>query len=252
MKGDIKMSTNNIPQLLSYDEIWAMHQETARIIQETANQAREKQQEHDKEIAEIREILKQTDEQIKQTDEQIKQTYEQIKQTDEQIKQTYEQIKQTDKQIKQTNKQIGDLSNCFGEVEEYLVAPLIEDKFNELNYHFTKAQRRVRFQDENKQILAEVDIMLVNDDFVICIEVKVTPDEADLLEHIERLKIVHRHYKEHHPKEMKIIGAIAGPAFSDKLRNTVIASGLYVVVPAGNSFKIDVPENFQPRIFYGD
>jgi hypothetical protein len=242
MKGDIEMSTNNIPKLLSFDEVWAMTQETAKIIQENAKQAREKQQEHDKEIAEMREILKKADEQ----------SIEQRKKHEKEIAEIREILKQTDKQIKRTGKQIGDLGNRFGRVAEHLVAPRIEDKFNELNYHFGAATQNFWVRGDNDQILAEIDIMLVNDDFVLCIEVKVKPNEADVLEHIERLKIVHRYYKKRSSKEMKVIGAIAGTIFSPNLVETIINNGLYLVVPSGNSFKIDVPKNFQPQFFYSE
>ncbi|MDR0390873.1 MAG: YraN family protein, partial [Planctomycetaceae bacterium] len=170
-------------------------------------------------------------------------------QTGEQIKQTDEQMRRTDEQLK---KQLGDLGNRFGEVEEYLVVPSIEDKFNELNYHFTAAVRNFKLMDENRKALAEIDIVLENDDFILCIEVKVKPTRSDVRNHIKRLKTAQRYYKKHRPKEMKIIGAIAGTAFRDELRDFVIANGLYVVVPSGNTFKIDVPKNFQPKCFYGD
>jgi hypothetical protein len=225
------MSTSNIPKLLSYDEVWAITQESARLIQENAKRSRKKHREHEKKIAELRELFKQTDEQIKQTDEQIK---------------------KTNKQIKRTEKQLGHLGNRFGEMEEYLVLPRIEDKFNELNYHFNEADKEVILMDENKKVVAEVDIMLENDDFILCVEVKVKPNESDVRKHIERLKIVQRHYRKRRPKEMKVIGAIAGTVFNPKLKKIVLNSGLYLVVPSGNSFRIDVPANFQPRIFYGE
>jgi DNA repair exonuclease SbcCD ATPase subunit len=298
-------TTNNIPNIprLSFEEVWSITQESARLIQEinktmqeNAKQTQEKQQESETKIEELRRLQKQTfeeikqtqkqtneqikktgehlrqtdeqfkktfeeikqaqkqtDEQIKQTDEQIKKTDEHLRQTDEQFKKTFEEIKQaqkqTDEQIKKTGEQLGNLGNRFGEMEEYLVAPGIAEKFNELNYHFSAASRNIKLYDENEQKLAEIDIMLENDDFILCVEVKMTPNEKDLRKHINRLKIVQCYFKDRRPKERKIIGAIAGTVFDEKFKNIVIENGLYAILPTGNTFKIDVPEGFQPKIF---
>jgi hypothetical protein len=230
------MSTNihDIPKL-SFEEVWAITQESARLIQEInktrqedAKKAKENQEETEKKIAEVWALIKQTDKQLKQTDEQIK---------------------RTEAQLKRTDKQLGKLGNRFGEVEEYLVAPGIVEKFNELHYHFNSAGRNIKIYGENKQKVAEVDIMLENNDFILCVEVKVKPDENDIRKHIERLKIVQHYYQNRYLKEIKVIGAIAGTVFDEKLKNLVVENGLYVIVPAGNTFKIDVPEGFQPKVF---
>jgi uncharacterized coiled-coil DUF342 family protein len=242
---------------MTFEKVWF-------VLQENAKQIREKNEQIDKELGEIRNFVrqlseqqKQTDEQIKQlseqqkqTDKQIKQLSEQQKQTDEQIKQLSEQQKQTDKQIKRTTAQLGKLGNRFGEVEEFLVAPGLAEKFNAFNYHFSEAARNIKITDRNTQkVMAEIDVMLENDDFILCVEVKVTPDKEDLQNHIERLKIVQQYFKDRRPKEKKIIGAIAGTVFDHELRNIVIANGLYAIMPSGNTFKIDVPEGFQPQFF---
>jgi hypothetical protein len=178
-------------------------------------------------------------------DKRFKETAEQFKETDEKFKQLAAQSKRTDKKIKEINKQLGNLSNRFGEVEEHLVATRIADKFNELGYHFDEAGRNVKiFSDKN--VLAEIDILLENDDFILCIEVKVTPRDEDIANHIEQLKTAYDYFKTRRPKEKKVIGAIAGTVFSDKLKKAILENGMYTISPTGNTFKIDVPEGFQP------
>jgi methyl-accepting chemotaxis protein len=291
------MSTTNIPNIprLSFEEVWAITQESARLIQEimqenakqaqenakrvqeNAKQAQEstkqmqestkQMQENTKQMQEnakqMQENAKQMQENVKQMQENAKQTQEKQQETETTIeelrrlqKQTFEEIKQSQKltseQIKQTGEQLGHLGNRFGDVEEYLVAPGIAEKFNELNYHFSEAARNIKIYGEDKQKLAEIDIMLENDNFILCVEVKVSPDEKDLRKHINRLKIVQRYFKNRRPIEKKIIGAIAGTVFDDEFKNTVIENGLYAIMPTGNTFKIDVPEGFQPKVFSDD
>ncbi|MDR2345890.1 MAG: hypothetical protein LBE18_07460, partial [Planctomycetaceae bacterium] len=235
---------------ITFEQVWL-------LIQENAKQA-------EKEFKELRALIKQTDDQIKQTNEQIKlndkqvkeqikQTDEQIKQTNEQIKQTSEQIKQTDKQvrdqIKQTNKQVGELSNRFGEMTECLVSPEIDKEFNKFNYHFKQASCNTNIKNENDQVIAELDVLLEDDNFILCIEVKVKPDEKDIQQHINRLKIAHKHFKQIRQGEKKIVGAIAAMVFTKKIKRLVIENGLYAITPSGKTFKVDVPDGFQPKHF---
>ncbi|MDR0337911.1 MAG: hypothetical protein LBI18_12555 [Planctomycetaceae bacterium] len=235
------MSTTNVHDIpkLSFDEVWAITQESARLIQEI-NKTRQK---------DAKKIKKQRQKDAKRAKEKQQETEKKIAEVWTLVKQTDEQIKRTEAQLKRTDEQLGKLGNRFGEVEEYLVAPSIVEKFNEFNYHFNSAGRNIKIYGENKQKIAEVDIMLENNDFILCVEVKVKPDESDIRKHIERLKIVQHYYKNRYLKEIKVIGAIAGTVFDDKLKNLVIENGLYVIVPTGNTFKIDVPEGFQPKSF---
>lgn len=236
-----------MPKSLSYDEAWTMIQENNKLIQE-------KHQEYEKEIAELREQIKQ----IKKIKKLIKQNNEQTKKSDNEIAERCEPLSQTDKHHFPTTEEI--MNDVFGKpdhfshlAEKEFVHPDILDTFNELNYGFTIISREARFWDENHKTLAVISIMLESDDFILCIDVHYTPDERNVREHIEQLKFVHRHYKKRRLKEKKIIGAIGSHhALSDEMKNFIIENGLYIVVPFGNTFKIDVPENFQPRIFYGE
>jgi hypothetical protein len=228
------MSTNNIPNTTD----WTF-EKVMLAIEKKAEQSA-------KELKEFKESLQQTH---KQTEETLKQF---IKQTNEQFKQTNEQFKQTDERVKRTSKQLGKLGNRFGSMEEYLVAPGMIRQFNAINYHFSSTVRNYKIYGENKKKLAEIDVMLENDDYILCVEVKTAPEGKDIQKHIERLKIAQRYFKNLRPKEKKIIGAIAGTIFSDRFKEEVIASGLYAITPSGHTFKIDVPEGFQPKIFYGE
>ncbi|MDR2704439.1 MAG: DUF3782 domain-containing protein [Planctomycetaceae bacterium] len=283
------MSTNNIPNTTdwTFEKVLFVIEQNAkqwrreskrlakRLAERSAEELKELKESLQQSQKQTEDLFKQTDERFKQTDERIKQTDEQIKQTDEQIKQTEEllkqfikqtdeqfkqneerfkqtdeQIKRTDEQIKRTSKQLGKLGNRFGSMEEYLVAPGMVRQFNEINYHFSGAVRNYKIYSENKKKIAEIDVMLENDDYILCVEVKTAPEGKDIRKHIERLKIAQRHFKNLRPNEKKIIGAIAGTIFSDEFKKTVIENGLYAITPSGHAFKIDVPEGFQPRIFY--
>jgi hypothetical protein len=193
--------------------------------------------------------FRETDKKFKETIDEIKQNpkevTEKFNETDEIFKRTIDEIRRNQKE---TNAQLDELGNRFGEVEEHLVTPGIADKFNELGYNFNVAGRNIKIY-EDKGDITEIDIFLKNDDFILCVEVKVAPNENDVLKHIKQLMIVQSYFKNRRHKEKKVIGAIAGTVFSDKLRKFIAECGMYTITPSGDTFKIDVPKGFQPTFF---
>ncbi|MDR2346477.1 MAG: hypothetical protein LBE18_10450 [Planctomycetaceae bacterium] len=258
------MSTSDIPDTtgLTFEKVWFLIKENAKLLQDNIEYERERSQQAEKEFEKLREQIKQTDEQMKRNNEELKEqqkkTDEQMKRNneelEEQIKQTSEQIKQTDKQLSQIGKQLGELGNRLGAMIECMVAPGLVSQFNKYysNFYLAARNMEIKIIDGNKILSAEIDVILENDDFILCVEVKVTPDFEDLQKHIQRLKIAHPYFKKHRPTEKKIIGAVAGTVFDDKLKKAVIENGLYAITPSGNNFKIDVPEDFQPKYFVAD
>ncbi|MDR1269160.1 MAG: hypothetical protein LBK82_06520 [Planctomycetaceae bacterium] len=210
-------------------------------------ESREEFAESRKQIAEIKEIIRQTGEQMKQTDERMKQTDEQMKQTDERMDRILNELHQ---QTKRTDIELGRLGNRFGEMIEHLVAAGVADRFNEMGYHFHGVSAgNFKAKDEKGQTIAEVDILLENDDFFVAVEIKSKPRMDDIADHIDQLKILQQYFAKHRGKEKKVIGAIAGAVFADHIKKAVIANGLYAIVQSGDTIKIDVPKDFQPKLF---
>jgi len=169
----------------------------------------------------------------------------QIKETREQIKETGLQMKETDKQIKELKKQIGKLGNRFGELAEHLVAPNIAEKFNALGYHFDGYCSDTWFKEDGR-IIAEIDILLENDESVIAVEVKSKPLVDDVDDHVTRMENLRR-YKDRHHDSRKIHGAIAGAIMPAPVREYARKKGFYVIEQTGDTVTINIPEGFIPR-----
>jgi hypothetical protein len=201
---------------LTFEKVWAMSQETWRMIQET--------------------------------DRIIKETTLQMKETDRQMKETDRQMKETDRQMKETDRKIGELSNRFGELAEHLVAPSIHKRFNELGYHFNAVAPGgyVIRDGENGKVIAEVDILLENDKYIMAVEVKAKTHTKDIEYHVKRLETL-RQYRNKHHDTRKIQGAIAGAIFGNTQKQAAIEAGFYVLEQSGDTVKMDIPEDFVPR-----
>ncbi|MDR0338114.1 MAG: hypothetical protein LBI18_13595 [Planctomycetaceae bacterium] len=184
---------------------------------------------------EVREIFAETDRRMQETDRRIQETDR--------------QMQKTDKQIKRLGKQFGDLSNRFGELAEHLVAPGIARVFNELGYHFYQVSSDIEIKDDNNKTLIEIDLLLDNDETMVAVEVKSKPKEKDIPHHINRLRILREHIQKHTKENKKIIGAIAGAIFDKEIKANAIEAGFYTITQSGDTLKLDVPADFQPRLF---
>ncbi|MDR2049923.1 MAG: hypothetical protein LBP69_10770 [Treponema sp.] len=176
---------------------------------------------------------------MKETDKQMKETAERMKETDR-------QMKETDRQMKETDKRVGAITNRFGEMVEYMIAPNLVTKFDELDFTFTKANR-TKITDRKNGIFVEVDAFLENGEEVMIVEIKAKPNTDDINDHIERMEKLRR-YADLHGDKRKYLGAMAGVVFDEGVKTYTLKKGFYVIEPAGDTFKITEPKGkYHPR-----
>ena len=170
--------------------------------------------------------------------------------TDRIIKETAQQMKETDRQMKEnakrTDKMIGDLGNRFGEMVEHMVAPSINEKFNELGFNFDTVSQNIQITDSSKNFLAEIDLLLENGDIAIAVEVKSKPSQKDVDQHINRMEIL-RYKADKRNDNRKFQGAIAGAVMSKEVLDYAHKAGFYIIEQTGDTVKISIPEGFIPR-----
>jgi hypothetical protein len=204
-------------------------------------------------LMELREESKDTDRRLQETDRLIRELREESKDTDQRlqgtdrlIRELREESKETDRLVKETNKSIGGLNNSFGELAEHLVAPNIEEKFNALGYHFKGILGNQRIKNEQGQTIAEIDLLLENSDYIVAVEVKSKPKNADIDNFVRRLGVLRKYKDENHDRR-RIRGAIAGAVFGDSVKAAVLEAGFYVIEQTGDTVKINIPEGFKPK-----
>jgi hypothetical protein len=193
------------------------------------------------------ESKRKSEQEWKEIREQSKETDKKFQETDKKFQETDKKFQETDKKFQETDKKFGELGLRFGEVVEHLVAAGIEEKFNELGYHFSEvAPEGHKILDDNGQKKAQIDILLENGETVMAVEVKSKPNNKDIKEHIERLQIL-RESRSRKNDKRKIEGAIAGAIFKDNVKTAAQDAGLFVIVQAGDTMKIEAPEGWKPK-----
>jgi hypothetical protein len=205
---------------LTYEKVWAMMQETDRQIKENERKWQETQAKMEAKREAERE---EADRHFRETERLMKESAE------------------------KTDRIVGDLSNRFGEMVEHLVAPSIHERFNELGYHFDAfAPGGYVIRDENKNVIAEVDILLENAEYIMAVEVKAKVLLKDIEHHIKRIEIL-REYRNKRHDSRKIQGAIAGAIFGSAEKQATLEAGFYVIEQTGDTVRINVPEDFKAR-----
>lgn len=162
------------------------------------------------------------------------------RETARQIQETDRQMQETGRQIKEYNKRFGDFTNRFGEIVEYMVAPNLRDKFEDLGMVFEEANRR-RIQDKKHNMYFEIDIMLENGDKALLVETKTKPTTEQVDEHVKRIEKM-RTYADLRGDKRHFLGAVAGVVMEKNVKNYILKKGLYAIEPSGETFNITSPE----------
>ena len=160
---------------------------------------------------------------------------------DAEIKKDYE------KRWKRLEQELGRLGNSYGDQVEAMFVNL-GAKFNALGYSFPKeAKGNIKFLDENRKVLAEIDHLLENGSVVMPIEVKAKLKQEYVDDHIKRLGIISE-YNIKNNDNRKVLGAVAGGVVPQNVLKYAQKRGLYVLVQNGESVEIaDIPANFKPH-----
>ena len=204
---------------LTFEDVWAMFQETDRKFQET-------------------------DRQIQETGKQIQETGKQMLETDKKMQETDKKIQVLGEKIEKVSANVGGLNRSLGELIETLMAARLWEKFP--GYSFKRIFQRIKILDEHNVSITEIDILLSNTEWTMAVEVKREPDKDDVKHHLKRMKLM-RKYELAEIKGKKLLGAIAGGVVSTEVRAYAQESGLFVLELNGEQVSLlESPEGFMP------
>ena len=148
-----------------------------------------------------------------------------------------ESQKETDRQIKEIGKRFGDFTNRFGEVVEYMVAPNLLDKLNDLGFDFHTVSSNFKANDKKNNIRFQVDVFLQNGDTAMLVEIKTKLTISDINEHIKRMEKM-RMFADLRGDKRVFLGAVAGVVVESDEREYALQNGFYLVEPSGETFNI--------------
>jgi hypothetical protein len=187
-------------------------------------------------------LLKEISENLKETDRVVKEVSESQKETDRQLKETDRALKANAMDF---NVRIGALTNLFGEIAEYTIAPKLCEKFREFGLNFPRANPNVSVNDRDNSIFLEIDVMLENGDKAMLVEIKNKLTTERINKHIERIEKM-RKYADLRGDKRVFLGAVAGVVVNDEVKKYALEQGFYLIEPSGDNFRI-TPPNGNPK-----
>jgi hypothetical protein len=167
------------------------------------------------------------------------------KETDRQLKETDRQQQKTDKQLKELGKQIGGLGAKFGSFTEGLALPSMETILRQ-RFGMEVISPSVRVSKDGQHL--EIDVLAYTNgelNTAYIVEVKSHAQNITQLKSI--LQRFRRFFSEH--KDKKLYGILAAVDLSPGLREKILQEGFYVARIHDQVFELDIPDNFQPRLY---
>ena len=197
--------------------------------------------------AALMEDRKQMEQSRLEFDRRMAESRQQMEESRKRMEENNRQMEKNNQQMKENNRQMGFLNNRFGQILEHLVIPGIAEKFNELGFKFETWSECKKYLDpETLKLKAEIDLFLENGDIVIAVEIKSKPNDEDVDDMVERMKIV-RLYADKKKDTRKFRGAIASAVTSESVRKYIFKNGFYSIEQSGDTMFINIPKDFQPR-----
>jgi hypothetical protein len=197
--------------------------------------------------AELTAAQKETDKQLKETDLLLKEVSQQQKENAQQLKETDRQQQKTDKQLKELGQQIGGLGAKFGSFTEGLALPSMETILRQ-RFGMEVISPSVRVSKDGQHL--EIDVLAYTNgelNTAYIVEVKSHAKEESITQLKSILQRFRRFFSEH--KDKKLYGILASVDLSPGLREKILQEGFYVARIHDQVFELDIPDNFQPRLY---
>jgi hypothetical protein len=169
------------------------------------------------------------------------------KETDRQQKETERRQQETDRQLRELGKQIGGLGAKFGSFTEGLALPSMETILRQ-RFGMEVISPSVRVSKEGQHL--EIDVLAYTNgelNTAYIVEVKSHAREESISQLKSILQRFRRFFPEH--KDKKLYGILAAVHLSSELREKILQEGFYVARIHDQVFELDIPDNFQPRLY---
>jgi len=215
---------------------------------ERRKEADERQKKADEHREEMNQIMKDLAESQKQTMTNLAESQEMVnKRVANSIEKLMETVEETSKKVREVMVGLSTFGHSIGALVEFIVIPKIRPQMREVgrNYDDIAPNRKIKV---NESEIAEVDLFLHNTVEAMAVEVKTRLKEADIKEHVERLKALRRHENEAGIQDKDLYGAVVGVIIDDRARKRALESGLYVVeiIEEKDKLKIESPGIAKP------
>lgn len=188
-------------------------------------------------LGELIEAQKETERRFQETERVLRQ---QSQETERRFQETTQEITRVNRQL---SKQLGELGGKWGLFLENLVAPACERIFLDWGIPVHQVSQRVKKRLNGDTL--EIDVLVLNAEYVLVVEVKSSLSVADVKDLVEDLGRFRQFFPEHGHK--RLYGAVAGIGIEEGADRYAYRQGLFTLAQSGDSVVILNDAQFQPR-----
>lgn len=186
-------------------------------------------------------MFQETDLRFKETERLMK---ERSAETERQMK---ERFAETDLVIEKLTKNLGNLGNRLGEFVEEMVKPGLVRLFQERGLKVHRTMQNLTCKDDAGQLIAQVDLLVVDSDTAIAVECKSHLSVDDVNEHLERMDLFKTCWPEY--AGYKLLGAVAAMVLPEGAGRYAYRKGLFVLAQSGEIVEVRNDSKFQPKVW---
>ena len=173
----------------------------------------------------------------------LEEVWKLFRETDQRFRDTDRKLAQLEAIVARTSRSVDDLTGKWGKFLEGMVAPACKTLFADRNIPVHKVLQRVQAEYDGRTM--EIDILVVNEGYVVLVEVKSTLKVDDVRDHLDRLAQFREFFPEY--ADRKILGAVAGIVIEEQADRFAYRQGLFVIGQTGDTVRILNDPQFQPK-----
>ncbi len=181
-----------------------------------------------------------------ETEKAIAEIWALFRETDKKMQETDRKIQELSKNVDRVTKEQESLKAKWGRFVEYILAPGIPEAFQERGIPIHKISQRVKAKLPGQGEL-EVDILGINEEYVLLVETKSTLGNEDVNTCLENLSKFKSFFPEY--ANRKLIGAVAGIEITGNADRYAYQQGLFVLGQCKDNVVIQNDEKFRPKIW---
>jgi hypothetical protein len=151
------------------------------------------------------------------------------------------------KEMKALRTELGKLGNRLGDFVQEMVHPAAVRLFQERGLPVHRVISNMRYLNDDRQSILEVDLFVINGTVGILIECKSHASIDDVNEHLERLEKFRIYFSEY--KDITLHAAIAAMVMPEEVARYAYKKGMFVMAQNGESIDIKNDGKFNPKIW---
>jgi hypothetical protein len=195
-------------------------------------------------LMEMKEFQKETDRELKETAQRLQKSHEE---TDRQLKKTSREVEKTSRIVGELSKEVGGISNHLGEVAQCFFGSDLWRHFDGFEYEFQRLYPYLPLFNEKNEPIGDIDITLLNGEYVMAIEVKTHLKKKNVEYHVKRLEQIKKYPPDQY-KGRKLLGGMAGLMIDLDAKDLADEMGIYIIEQSGDAVRLAPrPEWFKAR-----